>query len=289
MTQRSLLLIDTGGTIGMVPGAQGLTPGQGVIAAFLAPHLPSDVALKTISFDPLLDSANVTPADWNRLLDLLDAHAGWPVLITHGTDTLSYTAAALSQVIAPERAPVCLCAAMEPVGQGADAEPTLLHALELALSAATGVQAVLEGQSFAAAGLSKQISNARDAFVSIPQPGFAVAPHGSRFPEDRDLGVVTMVPGLSARALQAQLLAFEGVVLRIYGSGTFPDRADLGEVVAQAMLKGVQIRVVSQCLRGGLHPGTYAAGDAFWQLPLTNGGVETPELAFARLALSLGA
>ena len=95
-----LLLIHTGGTIGMAAGPRGFAPQARLVEdlarSILARDLP-DSSLTIHSFDPLIDSANVTPSFWNRLLDLVRdsavTHDG--IVITHGTDTLAYSAAAL--------------------------------------------------------------------------------------------------------------------------------------------------------------------------------------------------
>ncbi|WP_349294972.1 asparaginase domain-containing protein (plasmid) [Thioclava sp. 'Guangxiensis'] len=281
----NLRLIDTGGTIGMVPSEQGLVPGEGVVETYLRAILPEGVTLDVVTFDPLIDSANIMPSDWNRLADLVEAHDG-PVLITHGTDTLGYTAAALSQVIAPERS-VVLCAAMQPLGQKADAEDSLRVAMGHLVTGAAGVTVAVNGAILAGAGVTKTDSHAPQAFISVPQAAARVGDQGKRFREDVDIGVLTLAPGLSAKALAAQLGCFDAVVLRIYGAGTFPERADLVQAVADATARGMLIRVVSQCLTGGLAPGLYAAGAQFWQSGCTSGGTETVELALVRLSLDL--
>ncbi|WP_341485757.1 asparaginase domain-containing protein [Thioclava sp. GXIMD4215] len=282
-----LRLIDTGGTIGMVPSEQGLVPGAGVVEQHLRAALPQGTALDVVTFDPLIDSANIRPADWNRLADLIAEHDG-PVLITHGTDTLGFSAAALSQVIAPERA-VVLCAAMQPLGQNADAEESLAQALEYLLSGRAGVRVAVNGQILEAEGVTKTDSHARAAFVSVPQAPSAPRATGARFGTGPQIGVLTLTPGLSGQALTALLGCFDGVVLRIYGAGTFPEDPALVTAVAEAVARGLPVRVVSQCVQGGLAPGLYAAGASFWQSGVTNGGTETVELAFVRLLLAASA
>ena len=94
-----LLIIYTGGTIGMVPGPQGLQPGDGVLEAALAQMLPPDVPVTIDRFSPLVDSANIGPRDWNRILDRIDGWTGQGVVVVHGTDTMAFTGAALSQAL----------------------------------------------------------------------------------------------------------------------------------------------------------------------------------------------
>ncbi|MBZ4021031.1 aminopeptidase [Rhodobacter sp. TJ_12] len=281
----TLLLIHTGGTIGMTPGPQGLTPEPGLVEAAIAARLPAGAALTAHVFAPLRDSADIGPTDWNVMLDVLEAHPGQPALITHGTDTMAFTGAALSQALAGAARRVVLCGAMHPLGQGGDAERNLDLALAAAQAPGVGVDLAFAGRLLPAAGLVKHDSRGADAFRSQPQdPGSP--PPQRRFDPARRLAIVTLSPGLPAPALQALLQALDGAVLRVFGAGTvMHDRAILA-VLAQAIAQGKRLRAVSQCEAGGLSPGAYAAGAALWDMGIENGGPETPEAALARLWLS---
>ncbi len=278
-----LLIIYTGGTIGMVQGPTGLQPGQGVLEAALAPRLPAGQRVRVESFDPLVDSANIGPADWNRMLDLIEAADCTGVIVVHGTDTMAYTGAALSSALPDLAVPVVLCGAMVPLGQGGDAEGNL----DLALSAAQGAPGVwlaFAGKVMPAAGLVKHDSHAADAFRSHPQGPFRTP--ARRF-ADRRLAVLTLTPGVSAQAIEAMLATLDGAVLRVFGAGTMMANPALGAVLHAAVARGCRLRAVSQCGAGGLEPAAYAAGAGLWAAGVENGGTETPELALARLWLAL--
>lgn len=282
MTQ--LLIIYTGGTIGMVPGPNGLQPGKGVLEAALAARLPSGAAVQVERFDPLVDSANVGPNDWNRMLDLIDAWQGSGVIVVHGTDTMAYTGAALSSALANElRFPVVLCGSMLPLGQGGDAEANLDLALQ-AVGGQAGVWLAFAGKILPAAGLVKHDSHQADAFRAHPQAAFTAK--ARRF-ANRRLAVLTLTPGVPARAVAAMLAELDGAVLRVFGAGTMMADSALETVLREAVSRGCRLRAVSQCEAGGLEPAAYAAGAAIWDAGVENGGVETPELALARLWLSL--
>ncbi|WP_435259876.1 asparaginase domain-containing protein [Thioclava sp. FR2] len=280
----NLLIIYTGGTIGMVPGPDGLTPGEGVLERALEARLPSATKAEILRFDPLVDSANVGPADWNRMLDLIEDWSGSGVIIVHGTDTMAYTGAALSSALTDVRFPVVLCGSMVPLEQGGDAEANLDLAVS-AVAGKAGVWLAFAGKVMPAAGLVKHDSHAADAFRSHPQTPFAV--RSRRFDEQKRLAVVTLTPGLSARAVAAMLSELDGAVLRVFGAGTMMANPELEAVLHKAVGRGCHIRAVSQCEAGGLEPAAYAAGAAIWQVGVENGGAETPELALARLWLSL--
>lgn len=281
-----LLLIHTGGTIGMAPGPQGLTPAPGLVEAAVAARRAG--ALRAEVFDPLLDSADLGPAHWNRIIATIHAHPGADVVVTHGTDTMAYTGAALAQALAGSGRRVVLCGAMAPLGTGGDAEGNLDLALATAGQAAPGVWLAFAGQVLPAAGLAKTDSHAADSFRALPQAAApARAAHPAPFDPGLRLAVLTLTPGLPAPALAAMLAALDGAVLRVYGTGTMAGDPALGAALAAARARGCRLRAVSQCLSGGLAPGTYAAGAALWAAGVENGGAETPEAALIRLWLDL--
>lgn len=272
------LLLHTGGTIGMRPGPHGLTPAPGVVEAAVGARA------QVIAFDPLIDSAEISARHWNRLLDLIEAEAG-PVVITHGTDTMAYTGAALSQALAGWPHPVVLTGSMHPLGtMGGDAEGNL----DLALGArpGAGVWLAFAGRLLPAAGLVKTESQADDAFRATPQPAEAGPWRRRRFAAAR-LAVLTVSPGMPAAMLEAALGALDGAVLRVFGAGTIPSDPELAGVLARAVATGRRLRAVSACENGGLAPGAYAAGAPLWRAGVANGGTETAEAALIRLWLAL--
>jgi L-asparaginase len=262
----------------MIPSPDGLVPGAGVVEAAVAGRAA------VTAFAPLLDSAAVGWREWNRMLDLIEADAG-PVVVTHGTDTMTFTGAALSQALAGRQAPVVLTGAMQPLGSGGDAEGNL----DLALAAAPGpgVWLAFAGRLIPAAGLVKHDSHGADAFRAVPQD--APPAGGPRRFADRRLAILTLSPGIPAAVLEAALAVLDGAVLRVFGAGTAPPDPDLTAALSRATGRGVRLRAVSSCETGGLSPGAYAAGAALWAAGVENGGRETPEAALVRLWLDLSA
>ena len=267
-------LIHTGGTIGMVPSPQGLVPATGLVEAAVGERA------RVTALDPLVDSAAIGAADWNLLLDLIEA-ADDPVVVTHGTDTMAYTGAALSQALAGRAAPVILCGAMAPLGTGGDAEGNL----DLALSArpGPGVWLAFAGRLIPAAGLVKHDSHGADSFRAVPQaPSFL--PPARRFGAAR-IGILTLTPGIPPAMVRAALSELDGCVLRVFGAGTAPPDLALYRALSDAQSRGCALRAVSACETGGLAPGAYAAGATLWESGVQNGGLETAEAAFIRLWL----
>lgn len=279
-----LLILYTGGTIGMVPGPEGLHPGVGVLEAALATLTPPGTVTTVEQFTPLIDSANIRPTDWNHMLDRIEAWSGDAVIIVHGTDTMAYTGAALSAARANPHLPVILSGSMAPLNTGGDAEANLSLALESAFTAPPGVWLAFAGRLLPADGLVKQDSHAADAFRSTSQ---TAQPAAARRFAPRKLAILSLSPGLPAAALGAALAQLDGAVLRVFGAGTMMQDPEIVAVLHAATTAGCRIRAVSQCENGGLMPAAYAAGAALWSAGVENGGPETAELALARLWLSL--
>ncbi|TPP07056.1 asparaginase domain-containing protein [Rhizobium glycinendophyticum] len=279
-----LLLIHTGGTIGMAETPEGLAPLKGLVEDAIATRLPDGVELVADVFDPLLDSADVGPTHWNLMLETIRNHPDAAVIITHGTDTMAFTGAALSQALAGENRRVVLCGSMLPLGHQGDAEGNLDLAISAAAAKETGVLLAFAGKLLAADGLVKHHSHEADAFRSQPQATPAV-PQRRTF-ADRKLAVLTLSPGIPAAAVEAMLEKLDGAALRIFGAGTAMNDAELLTVLAEAVKSGKRLRAVSQCEAGGLSPGAYAAGAGLWSTGIENGGAETPEAALIHLWLN---
>lgn len=279
-----LLLIHTGGTIGMAPGPDGLTPVKGLVEAAVAERLPAGVFLHSHVFDPLIDSADMGPDGWNAMLSAIRAHPDIPAIVTHGTDTMAFTGAALSQALAGEGRRIVLCGSMTPLGMGGDAEGNLALAIEATMKTGEGVHLAFAGSLLPAEGLVKHHSHEALSFRSQPQ---LPQPTPSRRSFDaRRLAILTLSPGLPAEALEAILATLDGAVLRVFGAGTAPSDRWILKVLAEAVAAGKRIRAVSQCEAGGLTPGAYAAGAGLWATGVENGGLETPEAALIRLWLN---
>jgi L-asparaginase len=285
-----VLLIHTGGTIGMVPGPQGLEPCAGLVERAVADQLPAGANLRVETFSPLVDSSEVGPAHWNRMIQTILAGDEDGVVLTHGTDTMAFTGAALSQALSGLNRRVILCGSMAPLNQGGDAEANLSLALRAAYGevadASSGVWLAFDGTLLDAAGLVKHDSSQASAFRAVPQP--LQTPKARQFGSAK-VAVLTLSPGMPASMLRAALDHLDGAVLRVFGSGTMMSDPALIETLRQSVARGCRIRAVSQCESGGLTPGSYAAGAGLWATGVENGGPQTPEAALATVWLELSA
>ena len=291
-----ILLIHTGGTIGMVAGPHGFEPKKGLVEAHarsIARQDLRDIQLSLHLLDPLIDSANITPDHWNLMLDIVRQdprrHDGY--VITHGTDTLAFSAAALHYGLGAFDRPVVVTGAMRPLKvEDSDAEENLRAALKAAAEGPAGVQVQFAGRLMLADRVIKVSSTALDAFHEVPRQEQPLSPcpgPATRYSNKVRIAVVTLIPGLTAEALDGALAPLDGAVLRCYGSGTLPSDPAFERVLEARVRQGLTIIAVSQCEHGGIRPGEYAASWALREAGVIDGAALTTEAAFARLALIL--
>jgi len=304
---KNLLVLYTGGTIGMLETAEGLAPAGGFDAR-MREHLAQltdapQVQWTLQEMNPLLDSANMQQHNWLAMRDAIvsavDAgHDG--VLLLHGTDSLAYSAAALSFLLLGLPVPVLLTGSMLPAGApGSDAWGNLcgaLRLLEQGLEA--GVQLYFHGQLLHGCRASKLRSEAFDAFAALPRhregERAAELPAALNYRQQRqpvNLAVMPVYPGLQAGHLKGLLdSGVQGLLLECYGSGTGPsDDQALLEVLRAARQRGVLLAAISQCPEGSVVFDTYAAGNRLRAAGLVSAGGMTREAALGKMFALLGA
>ena len=302
-----LLVLYTGGTIGMQMSASGLAPASGFEARLRAEQaahpqrrLPPWQFAELL---PLLDSANMTQANWLAMRDAIvqavEQDGCDAVLLLHGTDTLAYSAAALSFLLLGLDIPVVLTGSMQPAGvAGSDAWPNLFGALALlAAGVSPGVHLYFNGRLLHGARASKWSSEAFDAFHEHQRPL-----HGSRLRELPDVlhyrqprqplaaAVQPLFPGLTAMQLRAVLdSGVAALLLECYGSGTGPaDDPQILAVLREAHARGVVLAAISQCPQGDVQFDVYAAGSGLAACGLVSGAGMGREAALGKLFSLLG-
>ncbi len=303
-----LLVLYTGGTIGMQTSADGLVPASGFEARLRAeqaarPGQPvPDWLYRELS--PPIDSANMHQGHWLAMRDAIVAAVTEDgcdaVLLLHGTDTLAYSAAALSFLLLGLGVPVLLTGSMLPAGMaGSDAADNLSGAFAaLAAGLAPGVHLYFHGRLLHGARASKIRSEAFDAFAEAARPRHGAAAAG--LPAALDwrqprrpvaVAVLPVFPGLQASHLRALLdSGIEALLLECYGSGTGPaEDAALLAALREAHGRGVVLAAISQCAEGHIEFGVYAAGSQLAASGLVSGGGMTREAALAKLFALLGA
>lgn len=304
---RQLLVLYTGGTIGMQMSTAGLAPASGFEARMRTQQALQDQPLPQWQFRELLppiDSANMQQSNWLAMVAAIRAGVEQDgcdgVLLLHGTDTLAYSAAALSFLLLGLPVPVVLSGSMLPAGaEGSDAWGNLFGAMSaLHDGIAPGVHLYFNGALLHGARVSKLRSDAFDAFHVLPRlrqsPRAEDIPASLDFRQPRqpvNLAVLPFYPGIQASHLRALLNSgVQGLVLECYGSGTGPadDAELLGELKA-AHERGVVLAAISQCPHGHVEFGVYAAGSQLASAGLISAGGMTREAALGKLFALLGA
>ncbi|MDH4610524.1 asparaginase [Pseudomonas sp. BN102] len=302
---KNLFVLYTGGTIGMLQTSEGLAPASGFEARMREQLDGQGMALDWHFQEllPLIDSANMRQANWLAMRDAIveavaRGHDG--VLLLHGTDTLAYSAAALSFLLLGLPVPVVLTGAMLPAGaEGSDAWPNLCGAIEaLRQGVAPGVRLFFNDQLLHGARASKLRSEAFDAFAELPRPRggerATAIPVGLDYRTPRqpvNLAVLPFFPGIQASQVQALLdSGVRGLLLECYGSGTGPaDDTALLDILRAAHQRGVVLAASSQCPAGHVQAGVYAAGSQLLATGLVPAGGMTREAALGKLFALLGA
>ncbi|MBE7374057.1 asparaginase [Pseudomonas lopnurensis] len=305
---RKLLVLYTGGTIGMQQSAAGLMPASGFADRLRAQQgLQPELDLPDWRFHellPAIDSANMNQRNWLAMVEAIrsgvEADGCDAVLVLHGTDTLAYSAAALSFLLLGLDVPVLLTGSMLPAGvPGSDAWDNLFGAMRaLRDGVPPGVHLYFHGALLHGARASKLGTATLDAFAEQPrqrrgQRAAAIPPaidyRAARHPVS--LAVLPLFPGVQAAQLRALLASgVQGLVLECYGSGTGPaDNAELLAALQEARARGVVLVAISQCPQGHVEFGLYAAGSQLAACGLLSGGGMTREAALGKLFALLGA
>lgn len=300
----TLMVLYTGGTIGMQASANGLAPASGFEARMreqLA-HQPAP-AWRFREMSPLIDSANMTPAYWQHLrsavVEAVDEGCDG-VLILHGTDTLAYSAAAMSFQLLGLPAPVVFTGSMLPAGvPDSDAWENVSGALAaLGEGLAPGVHLYFHGALMAPTRCAKIRSFGRHPFAALQRNGGVAKaqalPAALDYRQPKALanvGVLPLVPGIDAGQLDALVdSGIQALVLECFGSGTGPsDNPAFLASLQRAQARHIVVVAITQCHEGGVELDVYEAGSRLRGVGVLSGGGMTREAVFGKLQALLGA
>lgn len=299
-------------------------PLTGALAPFNFDQIASEVpevekfgfSINTESLLPLVDSSQIEPSFWVRLVELLesryDDYDGFVIL--HGTDTMAYTASALSFMLPSLAKPVILTGSQLPIGAvRTDGKENLLGAIEVAAQQVLGQPAVPEVAVFFNHKLMRgnrttKFGAARfDAFRSFNYPYLAEAgihiwynerlirrprrgPWVAHKKFDTHVASLKLFPGISHQLIDA-VLGMEdlrGVVLETYGAGNAPNREDFLFPFTEAIQRGVVVVNVTQCPADSVDMRAYDVGLSLSNIGVLDGGDMTYEAAIVKLMLALG-
>ena len=315
-----MLLIYTGGTIGMKedPFHQTLRPFDFGSLMDEVPELRKfDMRIDSVTFDPLIDSSDIEPSMWQRLCGIIsskyDSYDGFVVL--HGTDTMAYSASALSFMLEGLSKPVVFTGSQLPIGRlRTDGKENLISAIEIAGALKDdGTPMVPEVciyfNSLLLRGCrsTKVDSGGFDAFRSPNYPplaeagisihyndsAIASAPGGPLTVHDRldtRVSVLKVHPGITEQVVKDILLGpgTRAVIMETFGCGNAPSRGWFVDAVREASSKGKIILNVTQCLKGTVNMDLYATGKALKEAGVLSGYDITIESALAKLFFLMG-
>ena len=306
---KKIALLATGGTIASVQGPDGLTPG--VSAEELLGLMPQLRGVDEITCRDVfsLDSSNIQPEEWRVLareaFEMLKTHDG--VVITHGTDTMAYSAAALSFMLGNPRGPVVLTGSQLPLKHPfSDAPVNLNEAIEVARNAPAGVYVVFNHKIIRGARAVKLRTTSFDAFDSInARPVGTIDAEGLHFRKDiiasvgapqlmdeldPNVFLLKLMPGTSPEVFDWIISAgFKGVVLEAFGlGGLHYIRRNLVDKLKELSEHGIYTLVTTQCMYEKTNFNIYEVGRNVVSDRVFSARDMTSEAAVAKLMWVLG-
>lgn len=314
-----ILLIYTGGTIGMMKDYE-----TGVLRAFefenIYHRIPElshlDCTIDTVSFKKAIDSSDMNPQHWVDIAETIENHYnnydGFVVL--HGSDTMSYSASALSFMLEGLTKPVIFTGSQLPIGDlRTDAKENLITSIQLAALKENGVSVIqevglyFEYKLYRGNRTTKINAENFQAFVSMNYPTLAESGvHLKVMKEnllpykkecklnvwkdfEQNVVVVKLFPGITEQILNGffNIPDLKAVVLETYGSGNAPTEKWFLESIEKAIKKGIHIVNVTQCSGGSVILGKYEASEYLKKLGIINGKDITTEAAITKLMILL--
>lgn len=309
--KKKICILYTGGTIGMVSTDKGFAPKKGYIFTALSqisdlssPLMPN---WNVMEMDPLLDSSNIAVDEWNHIgksiRDNYYSYDGFIVL--HGTDTMAYTAAALSFMLEGLSKPVILTGSQIPLSElRSDGRDNLITSLLIAASGKVKEVCLyfggrlLRGNRATKASADGLIAFDSPNYPDLAKVGIDISYNKNAFfkcdksrPlnlasfEQVSIGVLKIFPGIQFSLFESIMTdRLKGIVLETFGTGNIPSYDDtLLHIIKKAFNSGTIVTVCSQCQQGTVRLGAYETSNLLKQAGAVSGYNMTTEAAIAKL------
>jgi len=320
-TRTRILMIYTGGTIGMIenPVSHALEPFHFDNLLKNVPKISMlDFDVDTFPFENPIDSSSMNPEHWADIARVIeekyDDYDGFVVL--HGTDTMAYTASALSFMLENLDKPVIITGSQLPIGEvRTDGEENLITALQVAAAKdrdgrqmVREVAILFENHLWRGNRSTKQSSSDFNAFTSNNFPCLAkiglgitynhdalLRPTGDKklnvsYNMDTNVMYMDLYPGIQENIVKYMLTApgIKGIVMKTFGAGNGPNTTWFLEAIKDAVSRGVVIVNITQCSNGSVHPFRYVTGYELTHAGVTPGHDLTSEAAITKLMYLFG-
>jgi L-asparaginase len=305
---KKILLLATGGTIASVEGDEGLKPGlsgEDLLKYFENTLLSVDVTARILMNR---DSTNMQPEHWVEMAEAIAENYGQydGFLITHGTDTLGYTAAALSYMLQGLQKPVVLTGSQVPISfKKTDAKKNLTDALRFACEDIGGVFVVFDGRVIIGTRAVKMRTKSYDAFESINHPYVAYidgeevryiwkpAPAQQEFKVETslctDVFLLKLHPGTKPEIFDFLKDHYKGIIIESFGNGGVPfEGRNLLPKIKELTDAGIAVMISTQCLEEGHDLYLYEVGRKVAQYPVIVSGDINTEAIVPKLMWALG-
>lgn len=309
MSRKRIYIAYTGGTIGMKKSSQGYIPVPDFLNEYIQ-TMPEFYRDEMPLFDiheytPLMDSSDMNPSDWQKIAaDIASRYQDYDgFVVLHGTDTMAYTASALSFMFENLGKPVIITGSQIPLeALRSDGQTNLLNALYLAAHYPIHeVSLFFNNQLFRGNRATKADSDGFDAFASPNYPPLlrsgididliagktkAIVDEPLRVQQvtTQDVGVVTLYPGMSANIIDSLInQSIKALIIQTFGVGNAPHTGPLPDAIGRAVQHGIPVVNCTQCFKGHVNMLGYATGNKLADLGVISGHDMTIEAALTKL------
>ena len=319
-SKRKILLIYTGGTIGMVKDHS-----SKALKAFdfsqILENIPElkqlDCDITSLSFDEPIDSSNMNTQYYVQIAEMIEQnyeqHDGFVVLT--GSDTMSYISSAISFMLEYLAKPVIFTGSQLPIGYlRTDAKENLITSIEIASAHRDGLPIIsevclyFEYKLYRANRTTKLSAEQFEAFASMNYPPLAESGVHLNFNQDflevpthtkkliirknlcSDIVIIKLFPGISMKVIESILnvKGIKGVILETYGAGNAPNNEEFIKLISKAIGEGIYIINVTQCVGGSVLLGHYETSSQLKEIGVIDAKDMTTESATAKLMYLLG-